>query len=305
MFVLGRLPDGALVARESGRFRPAREYPELHRFVSSPAMRWEDGWPRDTTERKPVDRVLLPQRLFRYAAMQETGALFFRDGTRRKKIYIVDGVPEYIASTDKNELLGEFLVKRGQVLRMEVDMALALLPRFKGSLGDALVGLSVLRPIELFRAVLEQTQMRYAEVLSWRRGEMGFVRGARSHEETFPFNVSPFELLARGVREGYSARELSAILSPMEEFLLEPVRYPEVRIDDFRLTDRDMRIIRSVTDSIRLDRFLTQQVATQKVSSEDVYFAVFFGLSCGFLVSHRWDCFTAESMGAIPGRPSG
>src|SRR6185436_11798394 len=107
-------------------------------------------------------------------------------GSRRKRIYFVEGVPEFVTSTDKSELLGELLVARGQVLRMEVDMALAMLPKFGGRIGDALVGLGVLRPIELFRAIASQTQDRFLEMFSWDDGEIGFVRGARSHEETFP-----------------------------------------------------------------------------------------------------------------------
>src|SRR5580704_15705311 len=96
-------------------------------------------------------------------------------GAHKKKIYLVEGVPEFVASTDKHELLGEHLIARGQVLRMEVDMALAILPRFGGRLGDALVGLGVLRPIELFRAIHDQTQTRFVEIFRWRTGEFGFL----------------------------------------------------------------------------------------------------------------------------------
>ena len=35
--------------------------------------------------------------------------------------------------------------------------------------------------------------------------------------------VDPYELIARGVREGYPAQELEAILSPLDEEVLEPV----------------------------------------------------------------------------------
>src|SRR5207237_9837533 len=126
------------------------------------------------TERGPIDRVLLPSRLFKLALERATGAIHLRDGARKKKIYIVEGVPEFVVSTDKRELFGEHLVARGQVLRMEVEMALAMLPRFNGRLGDALVGLGVLRPIELFRAILQQPQDRFLELFHWRQGEMAF-----------------------------------------------------------------------------------------------------------------------------------
>ena len=113
----------------------------------------------------------------------------------------------------KNELLGEFLVERGQVLRLEVEMALATLPRFGGRLGDALVGIGVLRPIELFRAIEEQTQARLIDVFSWKTGRIAFARGVRSQEETFPLGVDTYELIARGIRGGYAYEELEAMLA--------------------------------------------------------------------------------------------
>src|SRR5262249_5630455 len=144
------------------------------------------------------------------------------------------------------ELLGEHLVRRGQVLRMEIDMALAMLPKFGGRLGDTLVGLGVLRPIELFRAIHEQTQERFCEVFRWKRGETGFLRGARSHEETFPLGVSPFELVVRGIRDGYDGVELESLLEPANEDLIEAVQHPPVRLELFRLPEREAFILRRI-----------------------------------------------------------
>jgi serine/threonine-protein kinase len=206
---------------------------------------------------------------------RRTGVLHLHDGAKRKKIYFVEGAPEYVASTEKKELLGEHLVARGQVLRMEVDMALAMLPRFGGRIGDALVGLGVLRPIELFRAIHEQTQDRFLEVFHWTKGEIGFVRGARSQEEMFPHGVDPYLLLARGVRDGYEAEEIEAILAPIGETLLEPVVLPPVRVEAFRLSDRELKLLRSIDGTLTLHRVMAQN----PTHLGDVLKAVFMGLS--------------------------
>jgi eukaryotic-like serine/threonine-protein kinase len=295
LFATGRIHVGSLIARESAEFKDPATFPELHRFVSSPALRWEPGMPKDAIDTGPIDRVLLPSRLFHVAVRRETGLLVLNDGIKRKKIYIVDGVPEFIASTEKSELLGEHLIARGQVLRMEIDMALAMLPRFGGRLGDALVGLGVLRPIELFRAIHEQTQARYVEIFSWRRGEIGFVRGVRSHEETFPLGVDPFELVARGVRENYPAAELEAILSPLEEEVIEPVVPLPVRIETFRLPEREAHVLMSVDGKSTLPLLVAQMSKSGAADPEEVLRAVFLGLSCEVLRSHRWNAFTSTA----------
>jgi hypothetical protein len=295
LFATGRVGATARISRESGAFRLAESYVELTRFITSPALRWDDAIPKHATGRGPIDRVLLPSRIFQLVVRRVTGVLLLIDGARKKKIYIVEGTPEFVASTDKRELLGEHLVSRGQVLRMEVDMALAMLPKFGGRIGDALVGLGVLRPIELFRAIHEQTQERFMEMFKWRTGEFGYVRGERSHEETFPLGVDPYELIARGVREAYSSQELQAILSPLDEEVLEPVMPLPVRIETFRLPEREANVLRDIDGKSTLRKISAEMSSSGKADPEEVLRAVFLGLSCELLSSHRWTAFTSTA----------
>lgn len=296
LFVTGGIDHRAQIARESGEFRAASTFTELDRFVSSAALRWDDGVFSALNEVGPVDRVLLPSRMFQLALARDTGALYFRDGNKKKKkLYLVEGVPEFVMSTDKRELFGEYLVARGQVLRMEVEMGLAMLPRYAGRLGDALCGLGVLRPIELFRAISQQTQDRFIEVFQWRKGEVAFVRGARSHEETFPLGVDPFELVLRAVRQHYPAEELAAILSPLEEDMIVPVIPLPVRIEAFRFGDAEEHVIKRIKEPMLIGDVL--KAARKYATREETHRAIFCGLSCDLLRSERWRAFTAVPLG--------
>lgn len=294
LFVTGRINADTELSRESGPFKDARAFPELSRFVSSAALSWEPEMPKTAGERGPLSRLTLPARIFALAAARDTGALHLVDGARRKKIYVVEGVPEFVASTDKGELLGEQLVKRGQVLRMEVDMALAMLPRFGGRIGDALVGLGVLRPIELFRAIAEQTQERFLEIFDWRSGEIGFVRGARSHEETFPLGLDTAQLVARGVRERYAPGEPSSLLAPLEDAVLSPVVPLPVRMEAYRLGSREEQVLRAV-DGQRTLGALAADLGAAGLERADVDRAVFLGLSCEIIETARWSELRARS----------
>jgi eukaryotic-like serine/threonine-protein kinase len=288
LFATGKVGAKTLIARESAGFKDAETYPELARFVTSPALRWETDFPIDAKRRGPIDRAALPAYLFDLALARETGMLVMFGGEHKKKIYLVEGVPEFVASTDKRELLGEHLIAHGQVLRMEVEMALAMLPRFGGRIGDALVGLGVLRPIELFRAIHEQTQERYVSVFSWATGEIGFVEGARSQEETFPLGVDPFDLIARGVRQGYAPSELRTLLSTLGESPLEPIASPPVRLEAFRLPEREAAVLRALVRPMPLARFIAERCGRGEADVEEVLRATFLGLSCGFLRCEAW-----------------
>jgi serine/threonine-protein kinase len=171
---------------------------------------------------------------------------------------------------------------------MEMEMALAMLPRFGGRIGDALVGIGVLRPIELFRAVHDQTQERLVEIFGWKEGEIAFARGVRSQEETFPLGVDTSELIGRGIRGGYGYEELQAMLSPIHEEVLEPVPLPPVRLEMFRLPEREAAVIDSVRGKTTLARVLAQRTSSGSSDPEEVLRAVFLGLACELLRSPKW-----------------
>jgi serine/threonine protein kinase len=288
LFATGEIGSSCSIAREHGRFRPPTEYAELSRFMTSPALKWDAEFPAGAEDRGTLDPARLPTRLFHLAVRRETGALVLRDGPRKKRIFFVEGSPECVVSTDKRELLGEFLIGRGQVLRMEVEMALAMLPRFGGRLGDALVGIGVLRPIELFRAIHDQTQERLIETFRWKQGEVAFARGFRSQEETFPLGVDTYELLGRGIRHGYDATELEAMLAPVREEVLEAQPTPPVRHEMFRLPEREAAVIEAVTDKTTLAKLESQLVRSGVADPDEIQRAVFLGLACDLLRCSKW-----------------
>jgi serine/threonine-protein kinase len=288
LFATGELGTSCSIARESGRFKAPSEYPELARFLSSPALRWDAEFPADSIDAGRLDPARLPTRIFHLAVRRETGVLLLRDGPRKKRIFFVEGAPECVTSTDKQELLGEFLIARGQVLRMEVEMALAMLPRFGGRLGDALVGIGVLRPIELFRAIHAQTQERLVETFRWKGGDLAFARGIRSQEETFPLGLDTYELIGRGIRSGYSYGELESMLGPLREEVLEPVGVPPVRREMFRLPEREAAVIEAVHGKTTLSKLVAQLTATSSADPEEVQRGVFLGLACELLACPKW-----------------
>lgn len=288
LFATGELGSTCTIAREQGRFKSPSEYPELARFMASPALRWEVDFPAEAVDRGQLDPARLPTRVFHLAVRRETGALVLRNGGRQKRIFFVEGSPECVTSTEKRELLGEFLIGRGQVLRMELEMALAMLPRFGGRIGDALVGIGVLRPIELFRAIHDQTQERLVDTFAWKEGEISFARGVRSQEETFPLGVDTYELIGRGIRSGYRYADLESMLTPVHEEVLEPVSSPPVRLEMFRLPEREAAVIEAVRGKTTLAKLVAQRTNAGGSDPEEVLRAVFLGLACELLRSPKW-----------------
>jgi eukaryotic-like serine/threonine-protein kinase len=181
---IGRtMPPGAL--------RPASRPPE-----SAAREAAKFGPPDEEGDLQDVSTTRVFTRL---AAMKETGLLRVECGGAVKDIYLSGGAPEYVTSNLARELLGEYLVAQGVITSGELSMALAMMPRFGGKLGDTLVGLSLMRPLDVFRHLTRQVRDKLVDVFTWARGHWKYWRGRTNQREAFPLGIDPFEIVGAGV----------------------------------------------------------------------------------------------------------
>jgi serine/threonine protein kinase len=278
----GTVDSDSMVCRVGQSFERAGTLEELRRFLSTPALQWRAREVSSPTMQGGLQRASLLPVVYRIAQRQETGMLHLRDGDRQKKLYFVEGRPDYVASTDRSELLGEQLVSTQVCLRMEVDMALAVLHRYDGRLGDALVGLGIMRPMALVKAVQSQVKRRFLEAFRWRAGDWSFVRGARAQEETFAILQDPFELLRDAALETHPD-ELESALEPIRERVLQRGSSAPLPVSVYRLPAEWSALIDAVNGQGTLASIAMRESARRGVELEDVYRALYLGLSCELL----------------------
>ncbi|HXJ19669.1 MAG TPA: protein kinase [Polyangia bacterium] len=173
------------------RRRP-RTHADIGRFVSAAPPRPPDS-AGDLS-------VITPMRLLAdRATASETGLLHFdRDGLQ-KEIFVVAGAPESVASGDGGERFGEYLLARDILTPQDLDLALGMLPHYDGKLGDTLVALGMLRPLDVFRLLSEQVRDRVIDVFAWTEGTFAFYRGVTNRQESFPLGLDTFEIMGAGV----------------------------------------------------------------------------------------------------------
>ncbi|MES1207130.1 MAG: protein kinase, partial [Pseudomonadota bacterium] len=184
--------------------------------VSKPgeAARLEDRRPRSHSDighfvsaapARPPDsagdvRIITPMRLLAdLAVAAETGLLRFECEGNQKEIFVVAGAPESVSSADAGERFGGYLVGRDILTAQDLDLALRMLPHYNGKLGDTLVALGMLRPLDVFRLLSEQVRDRVIEVFAWTEGTFSFYRGVVNRQESFPLGLDTFEMLGAGV----------------------------------------------------------------------------------------------------------
>jgi eukaryotic-like serine/threonine-protein kinase len=177
--------------------------------------------------------VISPLRvLFRLMLARSTGLLVVAIGGIKKEVYVRDGQPEYVSSNVASELFGSYLVSKGVLSDGELAMALAMMPHYGGRLGDTLVGLGLLKPLEVFRHLTRQVRTKLIDVCTWNKGTFAWYANRENAREAFPLDFNAFEILGAGAMalpddlvDAWLARNSGTRLRAVKQRRLGPDRF--------------------------------------------------------------------------------
>ena len=210
-----------------GEFQPLSSVKDLYRHVPPSRM-------TPTTTRvesaAAADRSMdfedggFVAALIRTLVTRRTGLWLCEQGGVRKEVYTKHGVPAFVTSNLAGELLGEYLVTKRVINRSELDMALAVMPRFEGKLGDTLVALGLVEPLELFQHIAEQVREKLLDLFTWASGSATFYEGVDPPSSGFPLRLDAWEILDRGLQRRIAAGFESTLI-------LERGQHPVVQAD--------------------------------------------------------------------------
>jgi serine/threonine-protein kinase len=201
----GQVQRGDKVDFVGRGFQPAEEITELARFFpTSTATTGQITGPGQPDFCDKLGDVSMLTTLMRVFAHEETGVLFVEredesGESGRKELYFIGGKLHHVASSNASELLGEYLVRRGKLEREELDLALAVLPRYGGRMGDTLISMGLVGPVDIFRAIRDQGRDRVADLFLWKGGTVSFYRGGPPPQVEFPLDLALPGLMLAGL----------------------------------------------------------------------------------------------------------
>ena len=204
----GQIDGNDDISIAGGEFQPLSSVKDLYRHV--PASRMTPTTTR-VESAAAADRSMdfenggFVSALVRTLVTRRTGLWLCEQGGVRKEVYTKHGVPAFVTSNLAGELLGEHLVKKQVINRSELDMALAVMPRFEGKLGDTLVALGLVEPLELFQHIAEQVREKLLDLFTWTSGTATFYEGVDPPSSGFPLRLDAWEILDRGLQRRIAA----------------------------------------------------------------------------------------------------
>jgi serine/threonine-protein kinase len=186
MIVTGELDGHDQVALMGEEFRRIEDIDELarHLLPSTTTTTGRLFGPGVPDYAAPLEASTMLEILARLREKQETGALFVEQATTsgpssmRKEIYLQAGRLHHVSSSAREELLGEYLVRRGRITRDGLESALKQLNAHQGRLGDTLVAMGLVDVMDVFRAIRDQGRDRVGQLCAWKEGQAAFYRGA-------------------------------------------------------------------------------------------------------------------------------
>jgi hypothetical protein len=197
--------------------------------------RFTSGAPKRPPDIAGDISVIAPMRLFcDLAVAGETGLLHFEVAGTVKEIYLVGGAPESVNSSLASERFGEYLVAKDVLAQGDLDLALSMLPHYNGKLGDTLVALGLLRPLDVFRMLSQQVRDRVIDVFCWTEGTFAFFRGTTNARDSFPLGLDTFEILGAGV-VNLSHELLEQHFSSLLDYSPAATRHVRVQPEQFRI----------------------------------------------------------------------
>jgi eukaryotic-like serine/threonine-protein kinase len=207
----GEIERGDRVDFVGRGFIPAEEIEEFQRFFPAPSATTSqvDG-PGAPDFHDQIGPHTMLETLMLVLVQNETGVLFAEraeeDGLNspqsrggKKELYFVQGKLHHVASSNSHELLGEYLVRRQKLAREELDLALAVLPRYGGRMGDTLISMGLVNAVDIFRAIRDQGRDRVADLFLWRGGQLTFYRGHTAPHVEFPLDLDLPALMLAGL----------------------------------------------------------------------------------------------------------
>ena len=222
--------------------------------------------------------------LFPLAVDGSTGLIVLGRDDEVKEVYLKGGDPYFIASNRPDELFGQYLLKRKVITEKELEQALAVLPKYEGKLGETLVALEVLRPMQMLRLLTTQVRHKMLQAFTWEHGTYAYYAGQECQKEAAPLGLDAFELIEAGVK-ALDDKSLASRLAPYMHTHLVRVEPPPSPPEVFRVDGAPRQVFDALDGSRTLAEVLADERAIQ--DTQAVGRMIYMLLECGLVEVQR------------------
>jgi hypothetical protein len=195
---------------------------------------------------------------------KKTGALSLRKTDTSRSIYFKSGMLIFASSTEKQDLFGNLLVKKGRISKADLENIIKTQKEGK-KIGALLVEQNFFTREEIFECLRMQIEEIVFGLFGWKDGSFEFTEGSAPPPESIQTEINPMNMIMEGMRRIDEWIELRKVLPP-DEAILELVPEPPIKSEEIRLTKNEIMVmaiigpgkkLAKITEDSFLDQFLT------------------------------------------------
>jgi CRISPR/Cas system-associated exonuclease Cas4 (RecB family) len=195
---------------------------------------------------------------------KKTGALNLHKSDSARVIYFKGGLLIFASSTEKQDLFGNILVKKGRITKPELDEIIKTQKEGK-KIGAQLVEQGLFSRDEIFDALRMQIEEIVYGLFGWKDGSFEFTEGKTPPPESIQTEINPVNVIMEGMRRIDEWIELKKLLPP-DDAIIELVPDPVIRTEEVRLAKSEIMVLAiigvgkklaKVIEDSYLDQFMT------------------------------------------------
>jgi len=169
--------------------------------------------------------------------------LEIRTQSRQKEVAFKDGNIVHASSLNSHEdLLGQMLLKRGKISKVDLERAISLHKQTGRQLGTTLVDMNLFDKEEVAECLKLQIEETVYNLFSWAEGEFIFHEGQAPKHATFLIELNTMNVIMEGTRRIDEWMEIQKVLPP-DNVVLRMSDNPKVNREELTISLDEFRLL--------------------------------------------------------------
>lgn len=215
--------------------------------------------------------VSFPDILQLLATGKKSGILEITTRSRQKEVAFRDGNIIYASSINSTEdLLGNMLLRRGQISKSYLQRAIALHEKTGRQLGATLVDMKLFAKEEIAECLRLQVEEIVYNLFAWEQGDFIFHEGAEVKDLPFHVDLVTMNVVMEGTRRIDEWSEIQKALPP-DDVLLAVNESPQMKREEIRLTLDEFKMLNLINGDKTLPELVKISPIGEFVSYRALY----------------------------------
>lgn len=215
--------------------------------------------------------VSFPDILQLLASGKKTGILEVKTSTRQKEVAFRVGNIIYASSVNSSEdLLGNMLLRRGKITKIELQRAIDLHKQTGRQLGTTLIDMNLFSKEDIAECLRLQIEEIVYNLFAWDEGDFFFHEGAVPQNTPFLIEMNTMNVVMEGTRRIDEWMEIQKVI-PSDEIIIALSTFPKIGRDELTISLDEFRVMSLINGENTMKDIIYSSPLSEFVTCRAIY----------------------------------